>query len=93
MDPEKDALDEPKLTHAHTHQSHRSLALELHLDSSSSEDGIEDVEASRHPSHVLGKTITAQDWTGPDDPENPHNWPMWKRCYHTVTPALFGFAV
>lgn len=22
----------------------------------------------------LRRTITAQDWTGPDDPENPLNW-------------------
>lgn len=22
----------------------------------------------------LGRTVTAQDWTGPDDPENPLNW-------------------
>ncbi|KIW08854.1 uncharacterized protein PV09_00779 [Verruconis gallopava] len=30
---------------------------------------------------------------GPDDAENPQNWPMWKRVYHTIPPALFGFAI
>lgn len=39
------------------------------------------------------RVVTAQDWTGPDDPENPHNWPMWKRVWHTVPPALFAFVV
>jgi hypothetical protein len=33
------------------------------------------------------------DWDGPDDPENPHNWSLWLRAYHTAIPALFGFAV
>jgi hypothetical protein len=39
------------------------------------------------------RVVTAQDWTGPEDPENPQNWQMWKRVYHTIPPALFGFAV
>jgi hypothetical protein len=39
------------------------------------------------------RTVTAQDWTGPDDPENPHNWPIWKRIWHTVPPALLAFIV
>jgi hypothetical protein len=38
------------------------------------------------PSSVL-------DWNGPDDPDNPHNWPMWLRVYHATAPGLFGFAV
>ena len=36
---------------------------------------------------------TAQDWTGPDDPENPINWPMSKRVYHTIIPGLFAFTM
>ena len=42
---------------------------------------------------ALQRTVTAQDWTGPDDPENPLNWPLWQRIYHTTVPGLFGFAV
>ena len=30
----------------------------------------------------LNRIVTARDWTGPDDPENPHNWPLWQRVYH-----------
>ena len=41
----------------------------------------------------LAKTVTAQDWTGPDDPENPQNWPIWQRVYHTTVPAFIGLAV
>ncbi len=48
---------------------------------------------SQGKGHTLSRTATAQDWTGPDDPENPLNWPMWQRVYHTTVPALFGFAV
>ena len=39
------------------------------------------------------RIITAQDWTGPNDPENPFNWSTWKRAYHTSVPALLGFLV
>jgi hypothetical protein len=42
---------------------------------------------------TVRRVVTAQDWTGPDDPENPQNWPLRKQVYHTITPALFGFAV
>lgn len=45
------------------------------------------------PSKGLQRTVTAQDWTGPDDPENPMNWPLWQRVYHTTIPGVFGFAV
>lgn len=41
----------------------------------------------------LRKTVTAQDWTGPNDPENPLNWSLWQRIYHTMIPGLFGFTV
>ena len=41
----------------------------------------------------LGRTVTAQDWTGPDDPENPMNWALLKKVYHTVIPGLFAFIV
>ena len=29
----------------------------------------------------------ADDWDGPDDPDNAHNWPFWKKTYHTCIPA------
>ncbi|KAE9968780.1 hypothetical protein EG328_007271 [Venturia inaequalis] len=51
---------------------------------------------SSHPDLEGGpviRTVTAQDWTGPDDPENPHNWSLGKRIYHTIPPGLFGFIV
>ena len=41
----------------------------------------------------LSKSITAQDWNGPNDPENPLNWSLSKRMYHTTVPGLMGFIV
>ena len=39
----------------------------------------------------LQRAVTAQDWNGPDDPENPHNWPLWQRVYHTyVFPGILS---
>lgn len=37
--------------------------------------------------------VISLDWNGPDDPDNPHNWSIWKAAYHTTIPAVFGFAV
>jgi hypothetical protein len=30
------------------------------------------------------------DWDGPDDPENPHNWPLGKKIMHIVIPAVIS---
>ncbi|KAG9204400.1 hypothetical protein G6514_000856, partial [Epicoccum nigrum] len=38
-------------------------------------------------------TLSVTDWNGPNDPDNPHNWPLWQRVYHATTPGFFGFAV
>lgn len=39
------------------------------------------------------ETLTAPlDWNGPNDPENPINWPKWERCWHIVPPAIISFA-
>jgi hypothetical protein len=47
---------------------------------------------SKHGSPAQ-RAVTAQDWTGPDDPENPWNWPLWKRLYHTALVGVFCFTV
>ncbi|KAF2816742.1 MFS general substrate transporter [Mytilinidion resinicola] len=39
------------------------------------------------------KVVTVQDWDGPSDPENPQNWSLLKKSYHTAIPGLYGFAV
>jgi hypothetical protein len=77
------------------HQNH--LAITVSLESSPSDnEAPQDVEAVRSRAsehHSIRRTVTAQDWTGPDDPENPHNWPMFKRVWHTAQPTVTGLAV
>lgn len=29
------------------------------------------------------------DWDGPDDPQNPMNWPAWKRFIQVILGSLF----
>ncbi|EUC50976.1 hypothetical protein COCMIDRAFT_80474 [Bipolaris oryzae ATCC 44560] len=36
-------------------------------------------------------TTNPLDWTGPDDPDNPVNWPKWKRYFHIVPPTIISF--
>lgn len=55
------------------------------------ETQLERIESNKE--NQITKTVTAQDWNGPDDPENPIKWPLWDRVYHTSVPALFGFVV
>ncbi|KAF1983308.1 putative bicyclomycin resistance protein [Aulographum hederae CBS 113979] len=57
--------------------------------------GERDIEkASQHSTQgPATRVVTAQDWSGPDDPENPHNWSNLKKGYHVVIPGLFGFVV
>lgn len=33
------------------------------------------------------------DWDGPDDPENPFNWSLSKRVFHTLLTGLLSFSV
>ncbi|KAI9813299.1 MAG: hypothetical protein M1827_004241 [Pycnora praestabilis] len=83
----------------------QDYSLEVPLGETSESNGVDaektplDLErqSARH-SHALSTTaatrvVTAQDWTGPDDPENPVNWSRWKRSYHVLVPALFAFTV
>ena len=77
--------------HADVQTSRASEETSEHGDVSDAEKGLESAPESRPDG--LKKTVTAQDWTGPDDPENPLNWPLWQRVYHTTVPALFGFAI
>ncbi|KAI7235949.1 hypothetical protein KC343_g11394, partial [Hortaea werneckii] len=50
-------------------------------------------ENAHHDIPPASQFITAQDWTGPDDPENPHNWSLLKRCLHIFPIAFLSFAV
>ena len=33
------------------------------------------------------------DWDGPQDPENPHNWPERKRWAHVIVVALISLVM
>ncbi|KAF3931922.1 hypothetical protein ABW20_dc0100804 [Dactylellina cionopaga] len=35
----------------------------------------------------------ALDWDGPDDEDNPRNWPFIDRVFQTLPPAMFSFVV
>jgi hypothetical protein len=50
-------------------------------DSEDPEQGIEPQSLPPNPT----------DWNGPNDPENPLNWPKWMRCLHVVPPAIISF--
>ncbi|KAH7124196.1 major facilitator superfamily domain-containing protein [Dactylonectria macrodidyma] len=47
---------------------------------------------SQHGS-VMPGAIQALDWDGPNDPENPMNWPAGKKILHTAISAPYTFAL
>jgi hypothetical protein len=58
------------------------------------EKTLEGLEAqNNHGATFISKVRTAQDWEGPDDPENPLNWPIWKKVYHTTMVGLLCFTM
>ena len=77
--------------------SDSTLSLSSHPDQLDETRDIEKIatsnaQQSKHGSPAQ-RAVTAQDWTGPDDPEDPHNWPLWKRIYHTALVGVFCFTV
>lgn len=42
-----------------------------------------------HPE--ITTTTTPLDWSGPKDPDNPVNWPNWKRHFYIIPPAIISF--
>lgn len=54
-------------------------------------DDLEKADLKTTAPESLRRTITAQDWTGPDDPENPLNW-CGKALKMRVMPPLTAFA-
>lgn len=41
---------------------------------------------------VVNRGPSAQDWNGPDDPENPQNWPFIRKAYQTAVVGFLAFA-
>ncbi|KAK5107717.1 hypothetical protein LTR62_000739 [Meristemomyces frigidus] len=47
-----------------------------------------------HTAHEpIARIVTAQDWSGPNDPDDPHNWTLLKRSMHIFPIAFLSFAV
>ena len=68
---------------------------------SSSSDNCNAVPDSLPVDATTGKGLESQEqrivvpplqWNGPDDPDNPLNWPAWKKNWHVFTPALISFS-
>ena len=51
------------------------------------------VERSLGQSSQLQRVITAQDWTGDDDPDNSENWSSGKKAYHVTYVGVQCFIV
>ncbi len=49
--------------------------------------------ASQGSHNTATRIVTAVDWTGPDDDENPMTWPLWKKAYNTIAIGSLACAV
>ena len=87
MDPEKDKeLGPPTLQ---PENENGFAAPNSDVENASSDGQVDNPEVH----HPIQRVVTAQDWYDKDDKENPHNWVLKKRIWHTLQPAFFGFAV
>ena len=83
--------------HLRLHLAMPSSAEPVHeLDSTAVSEGkISDTESGQHHTHdsQVGvkdiKDPNLVDWDGPDDPENPMNWPRSSRMLHVVLVSMF----
>jgi hypothetical protein len=57
------------------------------------QEKLHDSEGPESRGTLPTERVNPTEWTGHDDQYNPHNWGTWKRVYHAIIPALFGFAV
>ncbi len=55
------------------------------------EDGNHDQQSSEPDQTAIEQETkdTVVDWDGPDDPQNPRNWPAWKRMIQVVLASAF----
>ena len=47
-------------------------------------------DASESP---LQQANQAGEWSSPEDPENPLNWSIGKKAYHSAIPSIYCFTV
>lgn len=74
-----------------TSSSTSSVSEHLHADE---EKVLSDFETQQNQNNMpVSKVRTAQDWDGIDDPENPLNWPVWKKVYHITMVGLLCFTM
>ena len=50
-------------------------------------------EKSARPNDIIELTQGSPEWEGPDDVDNPHNWPVWKKVFHSAIPAIYSFGL
>lgn len=53
--------------------------------------GEKESEVSAPPQIAAIAPPAGLDWDGPDDPDNPHNWVLWKRIFNTLATGLLAF--
>lgn len=42
-----------------------------------------------HTEQAKTKATNIVDWDGPDDPQNPRNWPAWRRISQVIFASAF----
>lgn len=64
-----------------------------HEKSASLEDGHHDQQSNESDQTAIEQEQETKDnvvdWDGPDDPQNPRNWPQWKRITQVVLASAF----
>lgn len=58
-----------------------------------SNENSKDVELALPTQNGDNSVVQVLDWDLPQDPENPQNWPLGKKIYHTLCVAVYAFTM
>ncbi|KKA21423.1 hypothetical protein T310_4544 [Rasamsonia emersonii CBS 393.64] len=58
-----------------------------------SNENSKDVELALPTQNGDNSVVQVLDWDLPQDPENPQNWPLGKKIYHTLCVAVYAFTI
>ncbi len=91
----KSSLEQPKPSDTASSSSSLSLPMPAHTHDTNNdlEKMATEKSAEAGTAQRATKTVTALDWTGPDDPENPENWSIGKKAFHVAYVGLQCFVV
>jgi hypothetical protein len=87
-----DMVDKETYQQPHLNEELGHEKIQESLDMSNKESEILDSTTLENDIEAAPAPISERlDWDSPHNTGNPRNWPVPKKVFHTIVPALYGF--